>query len=180
MNEKQKNRKLRLGGKERYSALDIVIVFLLLVAVAGIGFRWVSGALDTEAVAEIGENYFVSFKISETSRYVLEDLRGSVPETDAGADASPLRYEAVYAADGGYFLGDLSMNTLKINVLPAGTTLPDRAVGTGKLLCKGVMENDSLRVQGSDRYLSVGSELAVRTERVVLTIKITQIVSAAD
>ncbi len=157
--------------------LDIVIIFLLIVAVAGLAFRWVSNVRDTEAEANIGEHYYVSFKVLETSRYVLEDLRGTHTGSDDDAD---LRYEAVYDAESGHFLGDLSMNTLMITSVTEGADLPDRATATGKLLCMGTLEKDSLRVQGSDRYLSVGTELKVRTERVVLTVQLTQIVSAED
>ena len=118
-----------------------------------------------------GARYRVYFEVSETHREVLDQIQG---------------FDEVYLVENDMLLGSIGATSVDAETgkgIPALTPInvegTDMATATGCMVCRGVMSADSgLLVGDTERYLSLGSVLTVRTDRVILTIRITDIVAA--
>ncbi|MBQ9152137.1 MAG: hypothetical protein IJX72_07790, partial [Clostridia bacterium] len=64
-----------------------------------------------------------------------------------------------------------------LTITPAeGASGADRVTAKGCLICtNGTMTDGGLFVDGSGRYLTPGSELEIRTDRVYMTVRVTEI-----
>lgn len=154
--------------KGRWSAVDTVILLLILVAVAGLVYRMVYAARH-EAAAE-RTMYRVYFEVLETHEDVLAEVRG---------------FDAVYLYENGVKLGYIGVYedtatgeyTVALTPTPAeGATGDGRATATGCMVCTdGTLSGGSLLIGDSGRYLTPGSEVEIRTDRAFLTVRITAI-----
>lgn len=151
--------------KGRWSVVDTVIVLLVLLAVAGLVYRVVYAA-RTESEKN-NKMYRVYFEVSETHEDVLSEVAG---------------FDAVYLYENDVRLGyigvyeDTATGEYMVALTPDPTEKSDMATASGCLVCtEGVMRDGGLLVGESGRYLTPGSELEVRTDRALLTIRITSI-----
>ena len=155
--------------KKRWSVMDTVILLLVFAAVAGLVYRVIYTARE-DAETEPAM-YRVYFEVMETHEDVLAEVRGFDAVYLCENDTR-LGYVGVYpdAATGGY--------------IPALTTTPvegsagsHHVTATGILVCNNATpaSGGGLRVGDSGRYLIPGSVLEVRTDRVIMTIRITAI-----
>ena len=114
--------------------------------------------------------YAVYFSVEETHKDVLAEIRS---------------FDAVYDPEDGVKLGYVAAyeDTEGEGYKPALAIVPavnatgrDRVTATGCFICpEGTMMNGGLLVDGDDRYLTPGTELSIRTDRAILTIRITEI-----
>jgi hypothetical protein len=151
--------------KGRWSAVDTVIVLLVLIAVAGLVYRVVYAARTENKNTRT--MYRMYFDVVETHEAVLAEIQG---------------FDAVYLYENGVKLGyigvyeDTATGEYTVALTPTYTEANDMATATGCLVCTdGVMKDGGLLVGESGRYLTPGSELQVRTDRALLTIRITSI-----
>lgn len=155
--------------KKRWSAMDTVILLLVLVAVAGLIYRVVYAARkDAETEPTL---YRVYFEVMETHEKVLAEVDG---------------FDAVYLCENGARLGYIGVYqdaatgeyTAALNTTPAeGATGSNRVTATGILVCNNATpaSGGGLRIGDSGRYLTPGSVLEVRTDRALMTIRITSV-----
>jgi hypothetical protein len=166
--EKEKKRD-KPTRKRDLSVVDILIVLLVLAAVAGIVYRVVDAARQSAAQGE-RPMYAVYFSVEETHKDVLAEIQGFDAVYDP-EDGVKLGYIAAYedTEEGGY--------KPALAIVPAvNATGRDRVTASGCFICtEGTMMNGGLLVDGDDRYLTPGTELSIRTDRVILTIRITEI-----
>ena len=170
MNHRKDNQSARRG---RWSVVDTVILLLVVLAIAGVVYRaMVTIRKENTTVHET--TYEVYFEVEETYEETLAEIRG---------------FDAVYLVDNQQRLGYIGvykdLNTgdhrVAMTVTPvAGTQLAGRATAIGCMISAGSLTEDGgLSIPGSDRCLTPGSELTVRTDREILTIRITGIRSHA-
>lgn len=151
--------------KGRWSVVDTVIVLLVLIAVAGLVYRVVYAARAEE---ENGRTlYRVYFEVAETHKDVLTEVEG---------------FDAVYLYENGVKLGyigvyeDTTTGDYTVALTPTPTEVSGMATAAGCLVCTdGVLKDGGLLIGESGRYLTPGSELQVRTDRALLTIRITSV-----
>ena len=152
--------------KKRWTAIDTVVVLLVLVAVAGLVYRVIySARKDMKAEST---PYRVYFEVLETHKDVLAEVKG---------------FDAVYLYEDGIRLGHIGVYQDKTTgeYTPALTVSPgeemNHVTATGILVCNDatLAPGGGLRVGDSGRYLTPGSVLEVRTDRAILTIRITSI-----
>lgn len=152
--------------KKRWTAMDTVVLLLVLVAVAGLVYRVVYAARkDMEAEPA---PYRVYFEVLETHKDVLAEVRG---------------FDAVYLYEDDICLGYVGVyqDLATGEYTPALTVSPgeemNHVTATGILVCNDatIAPGGGLRVGDSGRYLTPGSVLEVRTDRAILTIRITSI-----
>ena len=155
--------------KKRWSAMDTVILLLVLVAVAGLVYRVVYAARkDAEADPAM---YRVYFEVLETHENVLAEVDG---------------FDAVYLYENDTRLGYIGVYqdtapgeyTAALTTTPAvGATGSHRVTATGILICNNatVSAGGGLMVGDSGRYITPGSVLEVRTDRALMTIRITSV-----
>lgn len=155
--------------KKRWSVMDTVILLLVLVAVAGLIYRVIYAARkDAEEDPTL---YRVYFEVMETHEKVLAEVEG---------------FDAVYLCENGARLGYIGVYqdtatgeyTAALTVTPAeGATGNDRVTATGILVCNNATpaSGGGLRVGDSGRYLTPGSVLEIRTDRALLTVRITSV-----
>lgn len=151
----------RKGKKSEFTAVDAVVLLLVLVTVLGAVLGWVYQALDDGSDLDEGAAYAVTFRISETHRDVADGLSVG---------------DAVYLIEDGSFLGYLRDDLAVQDETDAA--YPDRVTGTGSMVCVGNINGRSLELGDGGRCLTPGDTLLVRTEREFLTIDILEIVSA--
>lgn len=156
----------RKRGKGRWSAVDTVILLLVLLAVGGIVYRVVY-AIQAENEAANAPMYAVYFEVAETHTGVLAEVRG---------------FDAVYLYENGAHLGYIAVyeDTLTGEYRVALTTTPvegtSDVTATGCMICTGgTLSGGSLLLSGSEQYLTPGGEVVVYTERALLTLRITEI-----
>ena len=150
----------RKGKKSEFTAVDAVVLLLVLVAVVGAVFGWVYQALDNGSELDESATYAVTFRISETHGDVVDGLAVG---------------DAVYLLEDGSFLGYLRDDLSVCDVTDAAYA--DRVTGTGSMVCLGNISGRSLELGEGGRCLTPGDTLLVRTEREFLTIDILEIVS---
>ncbi len=166
MERKQSNTSSRNGRRPRWSAVDTVILLLILAAIAGIIYRVVATVTQDQEQMQ-GTVCEVYFEIKETHRDVLAEVKG---------------FDTVYLYENDMRLGAIGATidvvtgdtVAVLTVTPIeGTELAD---ATGCMICRGSVErNGGVLVEGTGRYLTLGSELQIRTDRVLLTVKVTDI-----
>lgn len=164
--EKKRDKPTRGGG---WSVMDTLIVLLILAAVAGMVYRLVD-AVGQNRAEENRPMYAVYFSVEETHKDVLAEISGFDAVYDP-EDGVKLGYIAAYEdAEEGIYKPALA-------IVPAvDSTGRDRVTASGCFICaEGTVMNGGLLVDGDDRYLTPGSELRIRTDRAVLTIRITEI-----
>ena len=157
------------SSRPRWSAVDTLIVILVLVALAGIAFRIVHAVREDAPVGEEAM-YMVYFTVAETHEDVLDEVR---------------RFDAVYLLENDVYLGNVGAYrdeaTGEYHVALTQTPVisdkgTNRATAAGCLFCPdGILRDESLLVGNSGVYLTPGSVLTVRTDRVVLTLTVTEI-----
>ena len=155
--------------KRGFSVIDGVLMLLILAAIGGIVYRVVDAAKQSIATEE-RPMYAVYFSVEETHKDVLAEIRG---------------FDAIYDPEDGVKLGYIAAyeDTEAGDYKPALVIVPavnatgrDRVTASGCFICtEGTMMNGGLLVDGDDRYLTPGSELAIRTDRAVITVCITEI-----
>jgi hypothetical protein len=155
--------------KRGWSVIDTLIVLLVLAAVAGIVYRVVDAAGQSKA-QEARPMYAVYFSVEATHKDVLAEIQG---------------FDAVYDPEDGVKLGYIAAyeDTEEGDYKPALSIVPavdatgrDRVTASGCFICsEGTMMNGGLLVDGDDRYLTPGTELSIRTDRAILTVRITEI-----
>lgn len=162
----------RVKGKKqrlRWSAVDTLILLLVLVTVAGFVYRVVDTA--NKDMAREPVRYRVYFDVMETHADVLAEIQG---------------FDPVYLYENDAFLGQIGVyqdqttgeQTVALTVTPAPETAwENRATATGCMVCSNatISPGGGLRVENSGRLLVPGSVLEVRTDRVLMTIRITSI-----
>ena len=152
--------------KKRWTVIDTVVVVLVLVAVAGLVYRVIYSARkaqETEATP-----YRVYFEVLETHKDVLAEVKG---------------FDAVYSYEDDIRLGYIGVyqDQTTGEYTPALTASPtdemNYVTATGIMICNDatLAPGGGLRVEDSGRYLTPGSVLEVRTDRAILTIRITSI-----
>ncbi len=158
-NQKKGRSSPRKGGSNRSAVVDVVIILLAVVALAGVFFRWVF-ATAGEDRTHGDKTYIVSVEIAEAHKTTLESLRAG--------DTLYLADDASYT---GYFV-----STPTVLLRPTEGALPNRAVATARLSCEGVLGTDgTLTLTSGDICLSPGSELEVRTDRALLSLRVVKI-----
>ena len=157
--------------KRRWSAVDTLILLLIVVAVAGLVYRVIYAARkDASADPAMHRVYF---EVLETHEDVLAEVKG---------------FDAVYLYENDARLGYIGVyqnsatgeQTVALQVTPAvGATGDGRVTATGCMVCTGgtltSVAGGSLLIGDSGRYLTPGSILEVRTDRALLTIRITSV-----
>ncbi len=155
--------------KRRWSAVDTLVLLLILAAVAGLVYRVVYAAkqeAETDPVM-----YRVYFEVQETHEDVLAEVKG---------------FDAVYLYENDVRLGyigvyqDTATGEYTVALTPApaaGASGDDRVTATGCLVCTGgtLAAGGGLRIGESGRVLVPGSVLEVRTDRAFLTLRVTSI-----
>ena len=145
----------RKGGQSRWSAVDTVILILVLLSIAGIVYRAVY-IIRQDMNAAGKTKYVIDFVVEETH----EDVLGEVREDDP-----------VYLYEGDAVLGRIGLSDIT-----HGARGERYASATGSILCaSGSMQNGALLIGTSGRYLTPGSVVTVRTDRALLTLRITDI-----
>lgn len=151
------------GG--RWTAIDTVILLLVLVAIAGVIVRSfvLPGEKDDQAVAEGA--YYVEFTVHEIHAEVLEEFR--ISDRFYLYETNELVGYLGYYADG----------TRALQAMAPVMEGDDRLVtAEGCLYCPDArMENGCLLLKDTDTYLAPGAVLKLRTDRATMTIEIKKI-----
>ena len=155
--------------KLRWSAVDTLIILLVLLAVAGVVVRVIYAANEEKETAQHA-TYEVYFEVAEAHEDTLAEIRG---------------FDPIYLYDNGMKLGHMGVyeDAATGEYRPALTMTPaegasgaHRMTAKGCMICtNGSMTDGGLLVEGSGRYLTPGSVLQVRTDRVCITVRITEI-----
>ncbi len=156
-NKKQKRTTYRAGGKGRFTAVDTVLLILVVVLLVGTVAGWVWQTVVADEATEEGITYAVSFRIASTHRQVTEGLSVG---------------DRLYSTSGefiGYLRDDLAVYD------DSEAELANRVTGTGSMVCVGHMDGRSLRVGDVERYITPGDTLKIHTEREILTVYILKI-----
>ena len=162
MESKQSNHSARNGRKGRWSVMDTFILLLLLAVLAGIVYRVFVTVTDEGPTGTVCQVYF---DVMETHRDVLGELHGF--ET-VYLYENDMRLGAIGAVEAdGDTAADLTIQYVE------GT---DMATAKGRMTCRAsLVEDGSILVEGTGRYLTRGSVLQIRTDRVLLTIQVTDV-----
>jgi hypothetical protein len=153
-------------SKRRVSVMDIVIILLVLVAVAGIVFRVVS-VIREGAPTSKGARYAVEFSVAETPTDIFLGMQigDGVFLYKSGAK---LGYMGAYQQD------DEQPYRVALTLTPG--TAKGTSTAIGEFVCTdGEMTNGGLLVNAGGLYLTPGTELLICTERVLLTVTVTEI-----
>ncbi len=162
--------------KPHFNVIDTMIVILLVVAVAGIYFRY--NISDIIGKNKNLEEYAVSFSI--------KNMRYTTPNYINVGDK-------VYFAGSGDLFGELiseSENKGVLNITPASEFFVDssgnvveafypndesRINAKGRMLCKGIYTSDGGFCVDGTTYIARGKTVDVYTELVTVTITVTDI-----
>ena len=165
MNQNQTTHQAKRRGKFRWSAVDTLILLLVILAIAGCVLRVVYVA--NQEIEKPSEQYLIQFTVSDIHKDIVAEIekRDAVYfyETDQRLGFMAVTQDAA--------TGDL-VSTLDIKPVE-GT---DLVTVTGWLICfDGTMGEGGLYIEGSGRYLTPGSTVEVRTDRARFTVCITEI-----
>ena len=165
--ENKTSSKKKSQNPKRWTAVDTVLLLMLLLAVGGILLR---GFLPESSLGENGGEdmmsgpYYVDFAVAEIHPLVLGEINA---------------FDPLYLYETGDLVGyvgvydDGSMALHTVNPLANGGSTVS---AEGCMVClEGMYRDGSLLVKGMDTYLSPGSILTLRTDRAVLTVEITAI-----
>ena len=151
--------------KRKWGAADTLIVLALVLAIAGVILRGFMEQRETDESAQSGP-FDVYFTVAEIQSSVLDEISG-LDMLYLHETGELMGYIGVYA--------DGSVAIKPTGVLPI--TGGDWVSAQGCMVClEGSMTDGSLLPYDTDRYISPGSVLTLRTERAVLTVEITEIV----
>ena len=174
MEENQtKQKKIRKGPG--FKVLDIVIILLVLLVIAGALLRY--NAVDLFENNLNKKEYTVSFSI--------KNIRYTTPEHMLVGDT-------VYFEDSGEKMGTLisqSGNNIALKWTVASEYVADqkgnmveiyypedtRVDAEGKMLCEGVYTSDGTFLLNGTTYLAAGKNVEIKTEKVTVTITIDKI-----
>ena len=165
----------------RFSALDLVIILLVIVAVVGIYFR--TTIIDFISNARDLKEYTVS--------YTIDNVRYTTPNFISVDDK-------VYFASSGEQFGVLT--TASENMSALDTTLPSenfttttgeiievfypnnetRVKAMGRLVCEGRYANDGRFLVNGSTHIAMGQYIDVKTDYVTVTIRIEDIVAVSE
>jgi hypothetical protein len=154
--------------KRRWTAVDTLILLLVLLSVAGLVYRVVYAAQKKSSESTL---YSVYFEVTEVHEDVLAEIEG---------------FDAVYLYENGVRLGYIGMHQDTVtgersvfqSISPApGASGDNRVTAKGCMFCTNatVSAGGGLRIGESGRVLVPGSELEIRTDRARLTIRNTSI-----
>ena len=167
METKQNQTSTRNGRKSYWSAMDTVILLLVLASIGGIIYRVAMSITQEEAQAS-DTVYEIYFQVEETHRNVLDEVKG---------------FDTVYLYENDMRLGamgatiDPETGDYIAVLTPTYIEGTEMATATGCMICKGTAaQNGGLLVEGTGRYLTRGGVLKIRTDRVLLSVKITDII----
>jgi len=163
--------------RPRLGFLDIAIIFLVIIAILGIYFRF--DLIDTLTKNANTQNYVVSFSV--------KDIRYTTPNY---IDVN----DSVYFSSTGELFGTLiqesdEMSNIALSVTPASKLFLDngefvevfypnnesRVDANGRLVCKGVYSADGGLLINSSTHITSGQYISVKTELVSFTMIITNI-----
>ena len=166
---KDKKTEGKPSRKLRWSAVDTCILLLVLAVLGGLVYRVVDAALRDQNDGD-RVMYAVYFTVEDTHKGVLGEVQG---------------FEAVYDYEDGSKLGhiaayedpDTGEYAPVLTVKPAvDTANADYVSATGCMICTAATQKGGgLLVDGSGRYLTPGTTLMIRTDRALLTVRITDI-----
>lgn len=150
--------------QRRWAAVDTMVVLALVLAIVGVLVRGFMAQKETPQ-GEMSGPYDVYFVVEEIHSSVLSEISG---------------FDVLYDRETGKMVGYLGVYANGSPAISATGVLPikggDWVSAQGCFVClEGVMEDGNLLPYETETYLSPGSVLTVRTERAVMTIKITQI-----
>ncbi len=157
---KKRKRIRRQTGGGRFSAVDVVILVLVVASLAGTLVGWIWEARQKEADIEEGGRYFVTFRIEEIHREVWSNLSTA---------------DRLYFVDDGGFFGYLRDDWS----MQASAEDEMRLSGTGSMVCVGEMPARTLILSTDGRRVTPGEVLQIRTETELLTVRILTIREAA-
>ncbi len=170
--EKEKDRSPAVGEgsvtpptKRRWSTMDTVIALLVFVALVGLLYRVVVAYADAKDIEQNeAVTYRIFFEADGVALPVLDELQSG---------------DMMYLHDGGTPLGSIEGSATEERAL---TVLDPVVEGVevvsvaGVLYCtNGTLTDGSLLVSNSDQYLTKGSVVTLRTDRVIMTVRITEI-----
>lgn len=170
MDKKQNHSTARQGRKWHWSAIDTVLLLLVLIAVAGVIYR-VIATVRQEEEAPRNQIYEVYFTVESIHEDVVAEIHSFDPVYLYENDVK-LGYIGAYMdhETGG------TRPALKITASPDAAGSHRVSIEEGCLVCSaGTMTNGSLMISGAGCYLTRGSVLQIRTDRVLMTIRITDI-----
>lgn len=153
-------------GKRRWSPIDTVILVLVLLAIGGAILRVVDMSRQ-DRLNRDDTMYLVSFVVDDIHTDVLAEIHGT---------------DAVYLYEEEMLVGYVAMDSgtdihAPLDIIPPREDAEENHVGAkGRLLCTtGTYLNGGLLIGKSGRYLIPGSVVKVRTDRALLTLRVTQI-----
>ena len=171
-------KKKRSGRGDRsrgWSAFDIVILVLVCVAIAGVGFRlWTEYGADKaqDAADAKAQKYVVYFEVKDIYSSVIDNVEAA---------------DQVYLYEGDYLLGYFGRyedGTVAFDAVTPPTADGEAETDVRLVDASGCIitaigewdkESESLILRESGLYLAPGSVVKVRTERVALEITVTKI-----
>ena len=157
------------SGNRHWSAMDTVILVLVLLAIGGLIFRVVDMSRK-DRLTKDETMYVIRFTVEDTHREVLSEITGAEKVYLYEGDAL-VGYFGVYRDEA------TNMDSPALTIVPPRGDAPEGHVGAeGYLVCTtGKAMNGGLLIGESGQYLIPGSEVAVRTDRVLLTLRVTEI-----
>lgn len=170
MDKKQNHSTARTERKWHWSVIDTVILLLVLLAIGGVVYR-VIAAVRREDSSTPNKLYDVYFAVDSIHENVLAEIEC---------------FDAVYLYENDIKLGYIGAYRnretgetrpaldVSAGANPAGANMV--AIQQGYMVCSaGTMTNGSLMIGEAGCYLSRGSVLEIRTDRVLMTIRILDI-----
>ena len=170
------NKEKTIRKTPKFGVLDAVIIFLIIIAVVGVYFRY--NILDFVNGTKNLETYTVS--------YSIENIRYTTPNYINIGDE-------VYFADDGEHFGTLinaSENMGALSITPASEYFtksdativevfyPDsqsRVDAKGRLTCEGRYSDDGGFLVNGSAFIAAGQQVNVKTENATFTIQIDEI-----
>lgn len=173
--ERRDKRSVRGDRPRGWSAFDIMILVLVCVAIAGIGFRlWTEyGADKAQDAADANAQAYVIY-------FDVEDVYSTVIDNVEAADEVYL-YEGDYLLGyfGRYEDGSVAFDAVTPPASDEEAETDVRLVDASGCIITAIgewdKESECLILRESGLYLAPGSVIKVRTERVTLEITITKI-----
>jgi len=177
MEKNKKNETEQVARKPKFGIMDVVIILLVITCIVGVYFRY--NIMDFLNNDKDMKEYMVS--------YSIEDIRYSTPDY-LNVD------DVVYFADDSTQLGTImeasqgsaralsERPAVKVFLTTDGTmervSYPNnesRVDADGRLLCKGSYSEDGGFLINGSRYISAGQTILIHTEKVTVSITITDI-----
>lgn len=150
--------------KKRWTVMDTVVLLLVLAALAGIVARVVYTA--RREAEETPVIYYVDFEVMEIHKDVLAEVKG---------------FDAIYLYENDVRLGYMGVyqdGVVALAITPvAGAADSNLVTAKGTLVCNNAIPapNGGIQAGSSGRYMTPGSVLEVRTDRAVMTIRVTAV-----